>query len=89
MATSEIRKVKQSGEIDSVKGKENEARKGITRPPLNFLTIFKESEIPIDMSSPDKLCAQLHAGVFLKSYSGQSLKSNELASSISLSPDLI
>ncbi|XP_075644218.1 uncharacterized protein PHLOEM PROTEIN 2-LIKE A4-like [Castanea sativa] len=50
----------------SVKQKENAARKGITRPPLNFLSIFKEARIPIDISSPDKLYEQLYDGVFVE-----------------------
>ncbi|KAM3691898.1 hypothetical protein ACJW31_08G046500 [Castanea mollissima] len=42
------------------------ARNGIIRPPLNFLSILNEAGIKIDTSSPDKLCDQLYAGIFLK-----------------------
>ncbi|KAL7247617.1 hypothetical protein ACSBR2_002516 [Camellia fascicularis] len=65
--TSEIQQVEQNSKADSSrKAKEIAARKGITRPPLNFLAILKDANISIDMSSPDKLCEQLYSGVYLK-----------------------
>lgn len=82
---AEIQEVEQTvvSEANSEKGKEMEIteRKGITRPPLNFIAILKDSETPIDKSSPEKLCDQLYAGIFLKP--------NKLASFLSISPALI
>ncbi|CAL5334295.1 unnamed protein product [Camellia sinensis] len=64
---SEIQQVEQTSKADSSrKAKEIAARKGITRPPLNFLAILKDANISIDMSSPDKLCEQLYSRVYLK-----------------------
>ncbi|KAF5953441.1 hypothetical protein HYC85_006297 [Camellia sinensis] len=64
---SEMQQIEQTSKADSSrKAKEIAARKGITRPPLNFLAILKDANISIDMSSPDKLCEQLYSGVYLK-----------------------
>lgn len=63
------------------KGNEIAAIKRKTRPSLNSLAILKEAGQSIDTSSLDKLCDQLHAGVFLKP--------NKLASSIPISLHLI
>ena len=76
----EIKQVEQNSEADSVKGNELTTKKG-TKPPLNFLAILKDKDIPFDTSSPDKLCKQLYAGVFLEP--------NALAGSLWISPDLI
>ncbi|GMY35119.1 protein phloem protein 2-like a1 [Fagus crenata] len=67
----------ETGETDSVKGKELTTKRG-KKPPLNFLAILFDANITLDTSSPDKLCDELYAGVFLKK--------NTLASSISISP---
>ncbi|KAL7264602.1 hypothetical protein ACSBR1_002541 [Camellia fascicularis] len=65
--TSEIQQVEQNSKADSSrKAKEIAARKGITRPPLNFLAILKDANISIDTSSPDKQCEQLYTRVYLK-----------------------
>lgn len=80
LETDEIKQVEQINEADPVKGNELTAKKG-TKPPLNFLAILTDKDIPIDTSSPDKLCKQLYDGVFLEP--------NALASSLSISPDLI
>lgn len=56
----------QTREKDS-KGKEIAViRRGITRPPLNFLAILNDFGITLDTSYPDKLCHHLYAGVYLK-----------------------
>ncbi|GMP49572.1 hypothetical protein CsSME_00016510 [Camellia sinensis var. sinensis] len=63
--TSEIQQSEQTSKADSSrKAKEIAARKGITRPPLNFLAILKDANISIDTSSPDKLCEQLYTGKY-------------------------
>lgn len=43
-------------------------RRGITRPPLNFLAILNKYGTNLDTSSPEKLTQQLYAGVFLTPY---------------------
>ena len=76
---TEIQKVEQNSEADSVKGKKLTTKRG-TKPPLNFLAILNDANKlqMIDASSPDKLCDKLYAGVFLEE--------NKLASSISIFP---
>ena len=64
-------------EVNPVKGNELTTKRG-TKPPLNFRAILTDKNIPMDRfdkSSPDELCKQLYAGVFLES--------NALASSLS------
>ena len=80
LETDEIKQVGQVSEEDPVKGNELTAKKK-TKPPLNFLAILKDKDIPIDTSSPDKLCKQLYDGVLLEP--------NALASSLSISPHFI
>ena len=46
----EIKQVEQNSEADSVKGNELITKKG-TKPPLNFLAILKDKDIPFDTSS--------------------------------------
>lgn len=77
---TEIQQVDQNSEADPVKGKEVTTKRGTT-PPLNFLAILNDANKLIDASSPDELCDKLYAGVFLEP--------NALASSPSLSSDLI
>ena len=68
MAPCEIEEVEQTGDIDSVKapGKEVTTSKEETRPPLTFLSIFKDAKIPINTSDPGILCKMLSEGVFLE-----------------------
>ncbi|KAF5954119.1 hypothetical protein HYC85_006975 [Camellia sinensis] len=82
--TSEIRQVEQTSKANSSrKAKEIAARKGITRPPLNFLAILKDANISIDTSSPDKLCEQLCTGVCWLDVRGQ------VNGAIDLSPGIV
>ncbi|GMY35114.1 protein phloem protein 2-like a1 [Fagus crenata] len=61
-----MEQVEETSETDPVKGKELTTKRGTT-PPLNFLAILNDANITdLDMSSPDKLCDQLYAGVFLE-----------------------
>nr|XP_023919331.1 uncharacterized protein PHLOEM PROTEIN 2-LIKE A4-like isoform X2 [Quercus suber] len=67
METDEI-KVEQNSEANPVKGNELTTKRG-TKPPLNFRAILTDKNIPMDRfdkSSPDELCKQLYAGVFLE-----------------------
>ena len=98
MAPREIEEVEQTGDIDSVKATGKEivtTSKEETRPPLTFLSIFRDEKIPINTSDPGKLCEMLYKGVFLENYAGVRLQTrkplvpNYIVSSISLSPDLI
>lgn len=99
MEPREIEEVEPTGDIDSVKATGKEivtTSEEKTRPPLTFLSIFRDAEIPIKTSDPSELCEMLRKGVFLKKYyAGVSLQSrkplepNCIVSSISLSPDLI
>ncbi|KAL4597579.1 hypothetical protein ACB092_11G000600 [Castanea dentata] len=63
---NDVKETSETETTNSVMEKENAARKGITRPPLNFLPILKEAGIPIEISSPDKLCERLYQGVFVE-----------------------
>lgn len=76
----EIQQVEENSEADSLEGKEITAKRG-TKPPLNFLAILNDANIPIHDFSPDELCNQLYKGVFIEP--------KTLASSLSISPDLI
>ena len=83
METDEIKQVEQNREANPAKGNELTTKKG-TKPPINFRAILTDKKIPMDRfdkSSPDELCKQLYAGVFLEP--------NALASSLSIFPDLI
>ncbi|XP_065617319.1 protein PHLOEM PROTEIN 2-LIKE A1 [Quercus suber] len=77
MAPREIGEVTETGDIDSVKAPGKEivtTSKEETRPPLTFLSIFKDAKIPIDTSDPGKLCKILSEGVFLENYAGVPLQ---------------
>ncbi|XP_050261527.1 protein PHLOEM PROTEIN 2-LIKE A1-like isoform X2 [Quercus robur] len=68
METDEIKQVEQNREANPVKGNELTTKRG-TKPPLNFRAILTDKKIPMDRfdkSSPDELCKQLYAGVFLE-----------------------
>ena len=77
---TEIQQVEENSEADSLEGKEITAKRG-TKPPLNFLAILNDANISIQDFSPDELCNQLYKGVFIEP--------KKLASSLSISPDLI
>ena len=73
MAPREIEEVEQTGDIDSVNAPGKEivtTSKEETRPPLTFLSIFKDAKIPINTSDPGKLCKMLSEGVFIENYAG-------------------
>ncbi|XP_030943187.1 uncharacterized protein PHLOEM PROTEIN 2-LIKE A4-like [Quercus lobata] len=68
---TEIQRVEQNSEADSVKGKEVTTTKRRTKPPLNFIAFLndakKNSDIDISiLEDPDKLRDLLYAGVFLE-----------------------
>jgi len=68
METDEIKQDEQNSEVNPVKGNELTTKRG-TKPPLNFRAILTDKKIPMDRfdkSSPDELCKQLYAGVFLE-----------------------
>ena len=82
LENDKIKQVEQN-QANPVKGNELTTKRG-TKPPLNFRAILTDKNIPMDRfdkSSPDELCKQLYAGVFLEP--------NALASSLLISPDLI
>lgn len=93
MASSEIEE-EQTGDNDSAKAPGEEIVTTL-KPPLTFLSIFKDAKIPINTSDPGKLCEMLSKGVFLENYAGVPLHTTKplvrknIVSSISLSPDLI
>nr|XP_023919282.1 uncharacterized protein PHLOEM PROTEIN 2-LIKE A4-like isoform X1 [Quercus suber]POF01803.1 protein phloem protein 2-like a1 [Quercus suber] len=62
---TEIQQVEENSEADSLEGKEITAKRG-TKPPLNFLAILNDANIPIHDFSPDELCNQLYKGVFIE-----------------------
>lgn len=98
MAPGEIEEVEQTGGMDSVKApgeKIVKTSKEETRPPLTFLSIFKDAKISINTTDPGELCKMLSKGVFLENYAGVPLHTTKplvpkyIVSSISLPPDLI